>query len=188
MKKIFLCAALSLILFSNMVFAAVPAWQIIPDKSKITFTATQNGAPVSGEFTKFSGDIHFDPAQLSASHVKIIVDMNSVHSSYQEMSDNLKLAEWLNVGVYTQAVFNANSFNKMGENTYLANGTLTIRDKTVPVQLKFTLEKFSKTDAFVKGSTILKRTQFNVGTGEWAKTDTVKDEVTVDFVLTAVAH
>ncbi|WP_232220655.1 hypothetical protein [Legionella tunisiensis] len=30
--------------------AAIPEWEIIPSESSLSFTATQNGAPVKGQF------------------------------------------------------------------------------------------------------------------------------------------
>jgi polyisoprenoid-binding protein YceI len=166
--------------------AAVPAWQITPAESKINFTATQNNAPVTGSFKTFSGDIQFDPAQLNTSKVNIVVDINSMDSSYQEMSDSLKTADWFNVKLFPKAVFAANKFTKTGNNTYQAIGVLTLRDKTVPVTLDFTVQDFSATHFKASGNTTVKRTAFGVGQGEWAKTDGVKDEVKVEFVLSAV--
>ncbi len=167
--------------------AAIPAWEIKPKESSISFTATQNNAPVSGKFTTFSGLIHFDPNELSTSDVTITIDMNSVSTPYAEVAKTLKTAEWFNIATFPNAVFKANKFTKTGDKTYQAQGSLTIRDKTVPVVLTFTLENYSKTQALVKGSTDLKRLAFNVGQGEWSKTDAVKDEVKVDFILSAVS-
>lgn len=176
----------TLFFISSVVFAELPAWQIVPAESSITFTATQNNAPVSGKFKTFTGDIHFDPTQLGASQVSITVDIASVSTSYAEVQDALKTPAWFNVKVFPQAVFKANSFTKTGDKTYEAKGTLTIRDKTQPVVLTFSLDDYSATNANVKGSTTLKRTQFGVGQGEWAATDGVKDDVKVDFVLKTV--
>src|SRR5262245_57300982 len=96
------------ILFLTLLFvplitvAAVPSWQIVPDKSSLTFTGVQNDAPVSGKFKKFTGDIKFDPAQLNASSVKIVVDTNSVFTSYSDLVDALKTADWFNVKLFPQ--------------------------------------------------------------------------------------
>ncbi len=49
----------TLLLFASPL-AQAASWQIIPDKSLITFTATQNGSPVTGTFKKFNGTIDFD--------------------------------------------------------------------------------------------------------------------------------
>jgi polyisoprenoid-binding protein YceI len=37
----------------------------------------------------------------------------------------------------------------------------------------------------VKGKTTIKRSLFGVGQGDWSKTDAVKDDVLVEFVLAA---
>ncbi len=186
MVKYYLQLLLVLLILPVLTFAAVPAWQIIPEGSSITFTATQNNAPTTGKLTDFSGEINFDPAQLKQSSIMIIVDLNSVTTSYSDIATTLKTADWFNVAMFPQAVFKANDFTKTGNNTYQANGTLTIRNKTVPIVLNFTLENYSETKASAKGSTELKRSLFGVGQGEWAKTDAVKDEVKVDFRVSAV--
>lgn len=176
---------LLLLLVPIIAKAAVPQWQIIPNESSITFKGTQNNAPVSGKFNKFTGEIAFDPNQLSASKVRIVVDMNSVSTSYSDFTSALLTSDWFHVKLFPEAIFEANYFTKIGENKYEADGNMTIRDKTVPVKLTFTGEALSKTKGRVKGSIILKRLVFGIGQGEWESTDEVKNEVTVNFILTA---
>lgn len=165
--------------------AEASQWNIVPDKSQITFTATQNNAPVTGEFKSFTGDIHFDAEQLSISHITITVDINSISTSYAEIAKTLLTADWFNAKMFPTATFKAQSFSKMGENTYQANGTLTLRDKSSPIILLFILQPLSKTTVIAKGEATLQRINFSIGKGEWASTDDVKDEVKVAFVLTA---
>lgn len=174
-----------LALLPAICIAAAPSWQIVPNDSTLTFTATQNGAPVTGKFKTFTGEIQFDPDQLSASHIKIIIDMGSVTDAYNELSDTLKTPEWFNTKIFPQAVFEAHEFSKTGDKTYQSKGTLTIRDKTLPVTLSFTQEEYSPTKAIMKGSATLKRLAFGVGQGEWTDTKTVKDDVQVEFTITA---
>lgn len=167
--------------------ASVPEWKIIPSESSITFTGIQNDAPASGKFKKFSGEIRLDPNQLNASKVRIVIDMNSVSTSFSDFTSTLITSDWFNVTLFPQAVFESTHFTKLGENKYQANGTLTIRDKTIPVTLTFVAEELSKTKGRVKGSTTLKRTVFGVGQGEWADTEAVKDDVQVNFTITAAS-
>ena len=180
------CLVILFFFLTPVAMAAVPAWQIVPSESTLTFTGTQNGAPVTGEFKRFTGEINFDPQQLQASNIKIIVDIGSIADAYNQLADTLKTADWFNEKGFPQAVFQAHEFTKTGNKTYQAKGTLTIRDKTLPVTLNFTQEEYTTTKARVKGSTTLKRTAFGVGQGDWADTNAVKDDVRVDFVLTAV--
>jgi polyisoprenoid-binding protein YceI len=183
MKK--LLAGLVLLVLPMVTFAAVPSWKIMPEASSINFTATQNDAPVKGSFQTFTGDIQGDPADLKNSRIKIIVDIASVKTSYGEIATTLKAADWFDIAHFPKAVFTASNFTQTGKNTYLANGKLTIRDKTVPVTLNFVLEEYSAADLEVKGSTTLRRTLFGVGSGGWSKTDSIKDDVLVEFMLKA---
>jgi polyisoprenoid-binding protein YceI len=165
---------------------AAPAWQILPSESSITFTGMQNSSPVLGQFTSFNGELYFDPADLSTSNVTIMVDMGSVTATYGEVSDALKNPEWFNIKLFPQAVFKSTSFVKTGEKTYKAQGTLTLRNKTLPVVLIFSLDDSSPTKTIAKGETTLKRLAFGVGQGEWTDTNEVQDDVKVSFTLAAV--
>ena len=176
-----------MLLLPISVHAAVSQWNIIPNESSITFTGTQNNAPASGSFKKFTGDIAFDSNQLNASKVRIVVDMTSLTASYSTFTDTLLTADWFDVKKYPQAVFEATHFTKTGNNAYQANGTLTIRNKTLPVTVSFNTESLSNTNKKVraKGSVMIKRLDYGVGQGQWADTSLVKNEVQVNFTITA---
>lgn len=188
MKKVYFIynCLLGLFLIATSAYATLPIWQIVPDKSSLTFTATQNDAPVTGEFKTFSGEIHFDPKQLESSYLKIIVDMNSVTTSYKDVEDTLKTSDWFNIKLFPQAIFTAKKFTAVENNRYKANGALTIRDKTLPIELDFTLDEYSAEKAQAKGTATLQRTAFGVGQGEWASTEDVKDKVDINFIITAM--
>lgn len=174
-----------IIFIPTLCHAAVPKWQIIPDKSSITFTATQNNAPVTGEFKSFTGEINFDSEQLSISNVTIVVDIASVKTSYADIAKTLLTQDWFDVKSFPKATFKATSLSKIGDNNYQANGTLTIRDKSTPVTLKFQLQPVSKITTIATGETTLQRSTFGIGRGEWASTDNIKDEVKINFTLAA---
>ena len=176
-----------LIIFPITCIAAVPSWKIVPSESFLSFTATQNDAPITGKFTNFSGEINFDPNQLSESNVKIIVNVGSVAASYNQLSDTLKTPDWFNVKVFPQAIFQSNNFTKTGDKTFQAKGNLTIRDKTLPIILIFSQKYYSQAKAVMKGSAIIKRTAFGVGQGEWSDTKAVRDDVQIDFTVTGVS-
>jgi polyisoprenoid-binding protein YceI len=187
MNKINLKKIIFIFLLSPLVaFANVPSWKIIPNESSLTFTATQNGAPVTGKFTDFSGEINADPAQPDKSSVKIVVNIGSISDPYNQLSDTLKSADWFNTKLFPQAIFQSTGFIKTGDKTYQGKGTLTIRDKTQPIVINFTQQEYSQTKAKITGSTTIKRTAFGVGQGEWSDTNAVKDDVQINFTITAV--
>src|SRR5689334_11490844 len=97
---------------STFAFAATPAWQMIPAESSISFTGTQNNAPASGSFKKFTGEINLDPNQLKDSKVRIVIDMNSVTTTYSDFTSTLLTSDWFNVKVFPQAVFETTHITK----------------------------------------------------------------------------
>lgn len=182
-KSLSLFALLQIVTFSA--HTAVSQWKIIPAESQLTFTATQNGAPVSGEFKTFTGEIFVDPQNYKSSHIDISVDINSVSASYAELKSTLVTPDWFNAKMFPKAEFKSAQFEKTGDNTYLAHGSLTIRDHTVPVTLAFKTAQPSPDKGIVVGSVVIKRTQFGVGQGDWSSTNEIKDDVIVNFKVSA---
>jgi len=162
----------------------VPQWQINQNQSSISFTATQNNAPVSGQFKRFSGDIHFNADQLPDSHIDIIVEMDSINVSYKELLETLKTADWFNIKRFPHAEFKSKEIIKLADQSYQAKGDLTIRDKTQPFTITFNIDNQKADTLHIKGSTIIHRTFFGIGQGDWASTDEIKDDVQVKFDLT----
>lgn len=185
-RKAAVCLAFLFLLFPALSAASAPAWQIVPEASSLNFTATQNGAPTMGSFKKFIADIHFDPEHLDGNSVKVVIDVNSISDPLNQLADTLKGSDWFNAKQFPTATYTAAKFTKTGDKAYQADGMLTIRDKTLPVILKFTQEEYTGNKARIKGGTTIKRTAFGVGQGDWADTNTIKDDVKIDFEVTAI--
>lgn len=183
MRKI--SAFFILLLLPFIAFASVPKWQIIPERSSLSFEATQNDAPVIGRFKNFSGEILFDPTKLAESQVTITVDMTSIDTDYEDLTNTLKSEEWFNVEKFPTAVFKSTKFSKLSDSQYQAEGHLIIRDKSVPVTLHFELKKFTDQEAIIEGNVDVKRLAFDIGTGEWKSVKEVKDEVKIKFNVAA---
>lgn len=165
---------------------ALPAWNIVQDKSEISFTAIQEGAPVSAEFKSFDAQVEFDKDMLEESKVAVTIDMNSVYAEYEDLVDTLKSKEWFDVQQFPSATFNSTHFKKLKDMHYECEGDLTIRDKTVPVKITFQFLKYTDQEASLEGETTIKRNDFGVGQGEWASTEDVADEVVIQFKLHAI--
>jgi polyisoprenoid-binding protein YceI len=175
-----------LVLMPFATYSNPPQWQIVPEESQLNFTATQNGAPVTGQFKSFTGQIFVDPKDYKSSHIDIIVDINSLTASYGELKATLMTSDWFNASLFPKAEFKSTDFEKTGDNTYQAHGNLTIRNQSAPVTLTFTTKQPAANKGVVEGNTVIKRTSFGVGQGEWASTKEIKDEVTVNFKVTAI--
>jgi cytochrome b561 len=169
-------------------FAAVLKWDVVPEKSSITFKAKQLGAEFKGSFDRFTADISFDPDHLADSAVKVDVDISSVNTQAADRDENIKGKDWFDVKQFPTAHFEAKEFHKTGDKSYEASAQLTIRDKTLPVTLPF---KLDITDtgkdiiATADGAVTLDRSQFNLGSGSWKDTSVIANEVPVEIHLVA---
>jgi polyisoprenoid-binding protein YceI len=160
-------------------------WKIIPELSRLTFSATQTGDAFTGEFKRFTTSIQLDPSDVSTAHIEVVVDMASADAKDEQRNQALPNNEWFGTSQFATAVFRSDSVKKLEDGSYEAAGTLTIRDVSRPVTLPFTLDIDGDTGrAF--GEIKLMRTDFNVGTGEeWGNGKWVGLDVTVTFDVTA---
>lgn len=175
----------TLLVAASSVSAEPAAWKIVPQQSSLSFTATQNGAPVGGAFKHFDGEILVDPDNYKASRIHIVVDMKSVSTAYTELASTLMSTPWFDSAQFGTAEFTAEAFKSLGENRWQAMGVVKIRNISAPVTLTFTTSQPDADTGRVEGDTTLQRTRFGVGQGEWASTKEVADNVHVHFIVVA---
>ena len=181
MKRIGLLLAATL---TTTPASAAQHWKVDAAKSKLGFTVHWSGEPFTATFRSWKADIDFDPADLVHSHANIAIDTGSESSGDPETDDGIKGAEGFAVSLFPTATFRATAFTHKAGNQYVAAGTLSIKGVSRPLILPFTLT-LSGNAAHAIGKAQLIRTDFGVGTGEWAKPDPVAREVTVNIDLTA---
>jgi cytochrome b561/polyisoprenoid-binding protein YceI len=166
---------------------AVTEWTVDKAASKIAFTTTFQGEAINGSFGGYTAAIAFDPAALDKSHVKVTIDLASVASGDKDRDTTLQGDSFFNVAVTPKAVFEAKSFSKRDATHFVAHGKLTLHGKTRDQDLPFSLT-IKNGVADMKGSTTLDRTNFGVGSGDYASTDTIPAAVKVDITIKAKAQ
>jgi len=157
-------------------------WTMQPAASSLTFTGTQAGAPFRGRFDKFTADIRFDPKDLATSHFDVRIDTASVNTQDGERDDTLKGDELFAVKRFPTARYVAEKFTDKGGGKFSATGQLTLRDVTRAVPIEFTFDNKAGA-ASLKGTAAIKRLDFGVGQGDWKDTETVANEVQIQFSL-----
>lgn len=185
-KTATLWLAASILWVTYPAFANVPRYALIPQKSFIKFFAIQNNVPLEGKFSDFDVDIRFDPEQLDQSSITVEVRTGSIAMFNQEVLQNVRTSDWLSVDAFPKATFKSHKITRMtNTDNYYADGTLTLRDKTVPVVLNFKMDHIDNRTAIASGYATLHRRKFGVGQGEWANDEVIKDEVRVEFRVAA---
>lgn len=185
MKKILTVLMLGLMINTAAAKASdVPQWVPRYDDSRITFISTENAQQFEGAIEKFTAKIAFDPENLEHSHVKAIMDINSLTRHMEERDETLRGPDWFNVETYNTAVFEADDFEQTGDNSYIAHGKLTIKDITRPFDLPFTLEIDDQTAVMDSDVQIL-RLDYDLGINDWSDTSFVANEVRLNIHLVA---
>ncbi|NTX51220.1 YceI family protein [Myxococcus sp. CA051A] len=151
-------------------------------KSAISATAKQMGVPLNGKFKKFDVSIEFDPAHLEQARVQVTIDTASFDLGEGEYNKRLHGKDWFDVATYPRATFQASSVKAGGAGKYDVAGKLTIKGHSKSVVIAVALKETGSTRIF-DGELPIKRTEFNVGAGEWKDTSVVADEVVINFHL-----
>ena len=158
-------------------------WAVAPG-SRLGFTATYGGEPVRGSFREWTAAIVFCEDDPGSASINASVALASADTADASRDENLKGPAFFDADSFPRARFAARGFKPLGGGRYAANGTLTLRGKSRPVRLTFTL-KVTGDKAQAQGSAQLSRLSFGVGTDEWSATDQIADAVAVNFTIAA---
>ncbi len=159
-------------------------WAIVRGISKLQFEAVLYNAPFTGDFNDFGGTIIFNPDDLSTAKADITVQLKNVVTGDADRDSNIVGSEWFDTAQFPIARFVTSKFEHGDGNNYVAVGDLTIRDKTMPLVIPFTLDIENDT-AHMKAEFTLDRTNFGIGQGQWADESSVKHDVKVLIDLKA---
>jgi len=159
-------------------------WSVIKEQSHVKFTASQQGDEFTGEFKTFDALINFKADDIENASVTATIDIGSVAAGSKERDSSLPGKEWFSVKKFPQAVFESNDFIKTGENSYEARGALSMKGKSQPLTLPFTLD-ISGEKAEMTGKVEIDRTLWEIGTGAWSTDEWVSTKVTVDVKVSA---
>lgn len=183
MKRIALALALAATLSAAH---AVEYTQVQPEKSAINFVYKQMNVAVDGRFKKFSSLLSFDPAKPTAAKASFDVELASVDTGAAEGDEEVAGKPWFNTKAFPTARFVSSSVKPLGGNRYEVAGQLSIKGKTQDVVVPATFTAQGNTGVF-DGSFTLRRADFSIGEGSWAKFDIVANDVLVKFRITAAS-
>ena len=182
----FLNISLAIALISAFSVQAAEYNQVQADKSAIHFVYKQMGVAVDGTFKKFSSQLNFDPAKPAAAKAIFDVELGSVDTGASEGDDEVAGKPWFNTKVFPTAKFTSSSVKALGSNKYEVTGQLNIKGKTQDVVVPATFTAQGKTGVF-DGSFTIRRADFSIGEGSWAKFDVVANDVLIKFRITAIS-
>lgn len=168
----------------------VTSWKMDKPHSSVNFSINHFFSAVNGNFNSFNGKFEFDPENPAGGQMEFTVDVNSVNTNDGKRDKHLQSGDFFDAKKFPTMTFKSTSIEKKTDNEFTAHGKLTIRDVTREIALPFKItgqmEHPMKKGMIILGlSTDLKinRTDFGVGTGSWAATMVVGDEVDIHIPL-----
>ena len=180
MKRLAIALACALPLAAQ----AIEFSQVQPDKSAINFTYKQMGVAVDGKFRRFSSQLSFDPAKPTAAKATFDVELASVDTGAPEGDQEVAGKPWFNTRAFPIAKFVSGTVKPLGGNKVEVAGQLTIKGKTQDVVVPATFTPQGNSGVF-DGSFTIRRADFSIGEGSWAKFDIVANDVLIKFRITA---
>ena len=178
--------ALALMLATTLSAHAVEYTQVQPDKSTINFVYKQMNVAVDGKFKRFSSQLSFDPAKPTVAKASFDVELASVDTGAQEGDDEVAGKPWFNTKAFPTAKFVSTGVKALGGNKYEVTGQLNIKGKTQDVIVPATFTAQGNNGIF-EGSFTIRRADFSIGEGSWAKFDIVANDVLIKFRITAAS-
>ena len=174
---------LGLLLLAAALPVSAQDWQMAKGSS-LGFSSSFQGESFSGNFTRFTPQIRFDPKRLTQARFDVSIDLASANTRNGERDDTLKTSDFFDVGKSPSARYTAASFKDLGNGRYQANGTLSLRGISKPVALVFSWKPGQS--AVLSGEATVNRLDFNVGIGDWKDTGILPNAVKVKTVLVLV--
>lgn len=161
--------------------AAAAEWKTLPG-SRLEFTASYERQPIPGVFRRFDVALSFDPGHPAGGRLDVAIATGAADLGSSDINETVKGADWFDAGHFPTARFTSTDIAQQGPGRYVARGTLSLKGVQRNVAVPFTWTP-SGNGAAMDGRLNLKRTDFNIGSGVWARDDTVGMDVGITFGL-----
>ena len=133
MKKVLLALVA---LAPALALAAPTTWNIDATHSTAGFSVRHLViSQVRGEFTKLSGAVVLDDADLVRSRVEATIDASSVDTRVPDRDTHLRSADFLDTAKYPTITFRSTKVERAGKDRLAVTGDLTLHGVTRPVKL-----------------------------------------------------
>jgi polyisoprenoid-binding protein YceI len=136
MTKRLLLSLFALVLFAGSALAQTQTWQIDPAHSAAQFSVRHLGiSTVRGAFSKVTGTVQYDPADVSKSVIDATIDTSSIDTRVQSRDNDLRGPNYFDVQKYPTITFKSKRVEKAGDGKLKVIGDLTIHGTTKEVTL-----------------------------------------------------
>ena len=135
-RKISALAAFSIALFLTLSASAQDNWQLDPNHSAAQFAVRHLGiSTVRGTFTKVSGSVQLNEADLTRSSAEVTIDATSVDTRVETRDNDVRSPKFLDAQKFPTITFKSKRVETAGAGKLRMTGDLTIHGVTKEVVL-----------------------------------------------------
>ena len=160
--------------------AAAVDYAVVPDKSVLRFIAEYEGESFEGGLGRVTATVSIDGA---GTRITADIDVASANTENEERDQTLATAEFFDTAKFPKATFRTLACRGAAP-SFTCDAELTLRDRTQKLAFPFTLTPQADGSARLEADVVSKRLAFDVGTGDWADTALIGDDVKVHVDLT----
>lgn len=158
-------------------------WVIDYAQSSLTYRMDFSGTTHQGKAGDWNASVSFLPDNLAASKAEVVINSSSLTYDDSYVAENIKLSDGLDTAKYPQIKVTLDTFERSASG-FIAHGSITIRDTTLPIDLPFQLsEKDGVTH--VTGTAQIERLAFGIGKQNDADGQWLGKTISIDLDITA---
>jgi polyisoprenoid-binding protein YceI len=158
-------------------------WKVDYGRSELRFVIKQMNVPVEGGFGKFAVSAAFDAAKPELGQFRVEVDVASIDTGSEDGNGEVKRPAWFDAARYPKAMFVSKSIRKDGSGRYTLAGDMMVKNHTKSIVVPLVLMPQRDGGWLASGRFTLKRSDFDIGGGEWADPSVVAEAVDGRFKI-----
>jgi len=156
----------------------------------LEFSGAVEGSSFNGGFGEFSVTYCMNDGDPAGGQIDVEVELATADTDNRDRDQTLKGEEFFAVEQYPRATWDSLAMERDG-NGYIADGELKLKGVRKAQTIRFTLEPdgqalVARGEFTMQGGAEVDRQRFNIGTGEFADPEFVRNRVDVSFEVLLV--
>jgi len=164
------------------------------DSGRLEFAGAVEGSGFTGNFGEFSVIYCMDGEDPAEGEIEVEVELASADTDNRDRDQTLKGEEFFAVDQYPESRWVSESIEEEDDGDgYAARGELELKGIRADQEIRFTLEPdgeavIARGEFSMRGAAEVNRQRFDVGTGEFADPEFVRNRVDVSFEVRLVEN
>ncbi len=161
-------------------------WKVDYGRSEIRFVIKQMNVPVDGGFKRFNVQAVFDPSKPELARFRVEVDVASIDTGSEEGDSEAKRPAWFDAARHPKALFVSKTMRRDGPGRFTMTGDMIVKGRTRSLSVPLVLTPQKDGGWLANGRFALKRTDFDIGGGEWSDPSVAANEIDGRFNMTLI--